>query len=311
MKNIIITGAAGSVGKHFISYLSKRRDVCIFAVDRDDYGLWNLQQEFPNVITILCDLTKPDQYREIETVYNGYIAHNGEANRKVDILHCAAYKNLDITEKSIFATVENDYIAVEHFISFLQKSKFSYNFFLVSSDKAVNPISVLGASKLLAEKTVLRQGEYTTSDRYFVLRFPNILDTRGNVFEKWKKSKENNRKYNITDFDSTRYYIESYNMCKFIYSAIYELPGSLPYTGNIIIPHENKLQRSVIKDLILDYTFNLDGDVNIIGLRNGEKLIDELMTNEERQKAKTYSSTTFGTNNIYVITNSPLVIAKG
>lgn len=311
MKNIIITGAAGSVGKHFISFLSKKTNTRIFAVDRDDYGLWNLQQEFPNVITILCDLTKPEQYREIENVYNKYIAENGVLNRQVDILHCAAYKNLDITEKSIFATVENDYISVEYFISFLLRTNWNYKFFLVSSDKAVNPISVLGASKLLAEKTVLRQNEHSTSDRYFVLRFPNILDTRGNVFEKWNKSKQNNRKYNVTDFNSTRYYIESYKMCKFIYSSIYELANTLPYAENIIIPHENKLQRSVIKDLILDYTFNLDGDVNVIGLRNGEKLIDELMTSEEREKAKTYSSSTFGADNVYVITNNSLVTAKG
>ena len=100
-------------------------------------------------------------------------------------------------------------------------------------------------------------------------------------------------------------------MCKFIYSSIYELANTLPYAENIIIPHENKLQRSVIKDLILDYTFNLDGDVNVIGLRNGEKLIDELMTSEEREKAKTYSSSTFGADNVYVITNNSLVTAKG
>ena len=237
MKNLLITGG-GSVGRMLIEEFS---DYNIRVIDHDDYCLWELQRAFPSLECVLLDV-RHDLTKHIEWADT--------------IIHTAAYKNIDITEANPAETVSNDVDSVTNI------AKHGKHFILISTDKAVQPISVLGASKLLAEKITLKAGGS-------VVRFVNVEETRGNVFEIWRNSKE---PYPITSSYMMRHFITAEQVKKLLRSVADRATG-----GEIFIPDAPAVN-------IVEKLKSIYGDVryDIIGLRPNERMYDPLCLDSEK-----------------------------
>lgn len=234
--NLLITGG-GSVGRMLIEEFS---DYIIRVIDHDDYCLWELQRAFPGLECVLLD------------VRHDMTEHIAWADV---IIHTAAYKNIDITEANPSETVSNDVDSVYNI------AKHGKHFILISTDKAVEPISVLGACKLLAEKITLKAGGS-------VVRFVNVEETRGNVFEVWRNSGE---PYPITHADMKRHFVTTSQVKKLLRVVVNDATG-----GEIFIPKAPAIN-------IMDKVGSIYGDVevNIIGLRPNERIYDPLCLDSE------------------------------
>jgi len=235
--NLLITGG-GSVGRMLIEEFS---DYTIRVIDHDDYCLWELQRAFPGLECVLLDV-RHDMTDHI--------------NWADVIIHTAAYKNIDITEANPYETVSNDVDSVANI------AKHGKHFILISTDKAVEPISVLGSCKLLAEKITLKAGGS-------VVRFVNVEETRGNVFEIWRNSGE---PYPITHPDMRRHFITAEQVKRLLR---YVVEHSI--SGELYIPKAPAVN-------IIDKLKGIYGDVryDIIGLRPNERMYDPLHLESEQ-----------------------------
>lgn len=286
MTTLLITGAAGSIGRAFIEYNILNRNAIgsfykIIAVDNNDYELWKLKKQYENELLMTLEIILAD----IRDTSNKALQR---AVKEADvILHCAAYKNIELTEDAVFETVNNDYIATEKLLSLFNKKKakkkqnYSYQFILISSDKAVEPISVLGASKLLAEKAVHESARLFAHSKktYKILRFANVIETRGNVFELWRQQKEKKEKFTITHEKTSRYFASIKKITQFISDAI----GDTTTNSTFIY---NYGEQQYIVD-VLKEQYGQDAEYEIIGLRKNEKLQDVLLTSEEDKRVYT------------------------
>jgi FlaA1/EpsC-like NDP-sugar epimerase len=253
---ILITGGAGSVGKFLTERFYDKHELLIF--DKDDYLIWDLSRRFPKVRCVLgdvrtsVDISMPVKWADV-------------------VIHAAAYKNIEITELNPLATCDNDFYGTVSVVHEVQKHV-GKTFILTSTDKAVYPLSALGASKMLAEKFVLEVSEASDDNTFAIARFVNVVETRGNVFEAWREQEQKGVPFELTDARMERHFNTIANVQDF-FEAIIKNPGN----GAILIP-------DVPKRKVIDVMFELYGaDCGYIeiGARLNERLYDPLYTVEE------------------------------
>ena len=146
------------------------------------------------------------------------------------------------------------------------------SFLTVSSDKAVNPSNLYGATKYVEEKVTLWANGVSNPTRFSCVRMPNFYDAHGNVFDKWAIQQRQNKPLTITDPEVTRWFIKTEDAAAFKIKALMEMSG-----GEIFIPNEKVQERKIIDLLPKDYPWEK------IGLRLNEKLNEELYTKEEQK----------------------------
>jgi UDP-N-acetylglucosamine 4,6-dehydratase/5-epimerase len=252
---ILITGGAGSVGKFLTERLYDKHELLIF--DKDDYLIWDLSRRFPKAKYVLGDVRNtidirfPVKWADL-------------------VIHAAAYKNIEVTELNPLATCDNDFYGTVSVVHEVQKHE-GKRFILTSTDKAVYPLSALGASKMLAEKFVLEISEHTEST-LGIARFVNVVETRGNVFEAWREQESQGRPFEITDVRMERHF----NTIKNVQDFFEEIVTSFG-NGEILIPNVPK--RKVVD--VLFETYGVGTPFIEIGTRLNERLYDPLYTNEE------------------------------
>jgi UDP-N-acetylglucosamine 4,6-dehydratase/5-epimerase len=253
---ILITGGAGSVGKFLTERFYEKHELLIF--DKDDYLLWDLTKRFPKAKYVLgdvrnsVDISMPVKWADL-------------------VIHAAAYKNIEVTELNPLATCDNDFYGTVSVVHELQKYS-GKKFILTSTDKAVYPLSALGASKMLAEKFVLEVSEATEDNTFAIARFVNVVETRGNVFEAWREQEQQQRPFELTDKRMERHFNTIANVQDFFEEIIVDLGN-----GAILIP-------DVPKRKVIDVLFELYGadcEYIEIGTRLNERLYDPLYTGEE------------------------------
>ena len=252
---VLITGGAGSVGK----MLAKSLDHEIVLFDKDDHQLWEAKHLFPEVQTVLGDVRTTEDLRHWV--------------KWADlVIHAAAYKNIEITELNPLATTDNDFRGTACVVHECMKHD-NKKMILVSTDKAVYPVSVLGASKLLAEKLVLSHG-------FTVARFVNVEETRGNVFDLWRKEHRAGLPLSLTDERMERHFNTEAGVVSLFKYIIDTFEG-----GEVFIPNVPKLK-------VIDKMRSIYGDCeyNIVGIRKNEKLYDPLMTEEETGRSDLVSN---------------------
>ena len=195
------------------------------------------------------------------------IAGNG-----VDIIfHLAAAKNIEITEYNPIETINTNISGIINLIKMTFKHK-PKKFINLSTDKASNPTTLYGSTKQIAEQ--LTSWATTDHTKFASVRFGNVLDTRGAVFELWKKEAENNKPLSITDKKMKRFFVEKEIAVKYILKCML-----MANDGEIFVP---KLQSFKIVDL----ANTISKKHKIIGLRYGEKLDELLITEQEKRIAE-------------------------
>ena len=265
MTTYLITGA-GSLGVALITELLKEPSNKIRVLDNSELALSKIKHD--NVRKLYGSITDKDRVRR--------------AVHGVDVvIHTAAMKNLEITEYNVSELIKINVVGTDNIINAAVEAGVSKIIF-ISSDKAVEPTSIYGASKLLGEHTALNYNQTSSpASRVSVFRSGNFMSSNGNVFELWKDQLNNGLPLTITDIKCMRYFINTDLAAKTILNCISKMTGSEIYIPDDIIMPELSII-SLAKKFAESNGVHADElSFYFTGLRKGEKLSESLYTVEE------------------------------
>lgn len=275
---ILVTGAAGSIGSEIARKLTSFNYKRLILLDVAESPLYELQQEFKrtgvkNFKVIIADV------RDKERMNNLF----NEIKPKV-VFHAAAYKHVPLMENNPYEAVRVNICGTKNVANFSVKYGIK-KFVLISTDKAVNPTNVMGASKRIAELYVsCLKGKGQT--KFITTRFGNVLGSNGSVIPLFKKQIENGGPLTVTHSDITRYFMTIPEACQLVLEA-----AAMGNGGEIFVFDMGESVKifDLAKNMITlsGLRYPEDIDIKITGLRPGEKIYEELLADGENTK-KTY-----------------------
>ena len=260
-KVVLVTGAAGSIGKELCRKVLKHQPKKVIALDQNESELFELAEEMA-VEPVIADIRDKET---IEQIFEEY--------RPQFVLHAAAYKHVPLMEKYPKEAVKTNILGTFNLIELAKKYK-AEKFVFISTDKATYPESVMGLTKKIGELVAQQAG-------FIVVRFANVLASRGSVIPLWMKQIEEGRPLTITHPDMKRYFMTIEKACALVLEAT-----RLGKGGEIfVLDMGNPLRIEDIANMIIKQT-GKEVPIEIIGVRPGEKFEEELMTKEERERAE-------------------------
>jgi FlaA1/EpsC-like NDP-sugar epimerase len=276
-KVIIVTGSAGSIGSELVRKLTRYNFNKLILIDNSESPLYDLQQELlskgiKNIECIIADIR--NQIR-IDHIFNEH---------KPDIVfHAAAYKHVPLMEQNPYEAVSVNVRGTKNVINL--SVKYGVNkFILISTDKAVNPTNVMGATKRIAEMIVCCQNTVATGKTKFIItRFGNVLGSNGSVIPLFKKQIENGGPLTVTHQDIIRYFMTIPEASQLVLEA-----AAMGLGQEIFVFDMGKPVR--IFDLAINmitlsgFKYPEDINIEITGLRPGEKIFEELLVDGENTK---------------------------
>jgi FlaA1/EpsC-like NDP-sugar epimerase len=276
-KTILVTGAAGSIGSEIVRKLSEHDATLIICVDFSESALYDLEQELkrkhPSVHYkfILTDIRNEELMDRIFDQYKPNFVY-----------HAAAYKHVPLMEAFPWEAVQTNVFGTQ---SIVQKS-ISYKvekFVFISSDKAVNPTSVMGATKRLAEKIVQAAEGSNNNTSFAITRFGNVLGSNGSVVPLFKKQIKAGGPVTVTHPEMIRYFMTIAEACQLVLEASVMADGGEVFVFDMGEPVKIV---DLAKNMIRLAGFIPDQDIKIhfIGQRPGEKLYEEVFAKNEKMK---------------------------
>jgi len=277
-KVILITGAAGSIGSEICRKISLYNYKKLILIDNAESALYDIQQEFrqqglENIDAIVADVRNKTRIDQIFNLYKPKI-----------VFHAAAYKHVPLMENNPFEAVSVNIGGTKNVADLSVKHSVD-KFVLISTDKAVNPTNVMGATKRIAELyvTCLKGKGHT---KFITTRFGNVLGSNGSVIPLFKKQIEKGGPLTVTHKDITRYFMTIPEACQLVLEAAAMGNGSEIFVFDMGKPI--KIFNLATNMIILSgLRFPEDIDIKITGLRPGEKIYEELLADGENTK-KTY-----------------------
>ena len=278
-KVVLVSGAAGSIGSEISRQLSLYHCKLIILIDQAESSLYNLEQELrlkgiSNFEAFVSDVRDPVKMTSIFKKYSPQI-----------VFHAAAYKHVPLMEKSPYEAIKVNLLGTKNLADLSIEYEVE-RFVMISTDKAVNPTNVMGATKRMAELYVKSVSEECKKTKFTITRFGNVLGSNGSVIPLFKKQIENGGPLTVTHEDITRYFMTITEACSLVLEA-----GTMGKGGEIYIFDMGKSVKifEIAKRMIYLSGFNYPNeiDIKITGLRPGEKLYEELLANDENT-TKTY-----------------------
>ena len=283
-KIVLVTGAGGSIGSELCNQIVKLNPKKLILLELNEFALYKINERLRSlnlnleIIPLLANIQNPSKIEEIFKIF------------KIDtVYHAAAYKHVPLVEENICESVKNNVIGTFIIATAAIKNNVS-NFVLISSDKAVRPTNIMGATKRLAEicvQSLFHQEKNST--KFAIVRFGNVLQSSGSVIPKIKKQIREGGPVTLTHPEVTRYFMTVIEASQLVIQA-----GSMSDGCDVFVLDMGESIK--IKDLIykmirlsgltVKNNDNKDGDieVRIVGLRPGEKLYEELLIGENPQK---------------------------
>lgn len=257
-KKILITGACGSIGSELARQVLKHNPQEVFLLDHEETSLFDLWETNPDKFTpILADIKDQDNILYWFKEYKPEI-----------VFHCAAYKHIVMGEKFPEIFFQTNVLGTLHIVQALRKNE-AKKLILISSDKAVNPKSVMGGTKREAEKIVQKAG-------YITVRFGNVLASRGSVIEIWRKQIEQGGPLTITHPDMQRYFMSIPEACQLIIKAC-----NVGKPGDIIVLDMGEPVRILELAKTMIKLSGKDIEIKFTGPKKGEKLFEQLIDDNE------------------------------
>jgi len=284
-KKILVTGAAGSIGSELVRQLLQYRPSLIILCDQAETPMHDFQLELQdkyktaNIKAYLGDIKDRQRMEHLFEIYNPQI-----------VFHAAAYKHVPIMEDHPSLAVLNNVMGTK-ILAELSVANYVEKFVMVSTDKAVNPTNIMGASKRIAE--IFTQSYYNSLSKeleqkngvtkFVTTRFGNVLGSNGSVIPRFKKQVDCGGPVTVTDPEITRYFMTIPEACILVIEA-----GVMGNGGEIFVFDMGKpvkisdLARKVIR--LAGKIPDVDIKIIYTGLRPGEKLYEELLSSAENSR---------------------------
>jgi FlaA1/EpsC-like NDP-sugar epimerase len=280
-QRILVTGAGGSIGSELVRQLKQFKPSHLILVDKDENSLYEttceIKEEFANVTEVVADI------RDLELMEKLFERHKPEV-----VFHAAAYKHVPLMELYPAEAILTNVIGTRNLVDVSDKTGVK-TFVLISTDKAVNPTSTMGASKRVAEMIVQKSVARGSATRFCCVRFGNVLGSRASVVPLFQRQIRQGRNITVTHPDVRRYFMTIPEAVHLVTQA-----GSLGKRGEIFLLDMGDPVKIVdlARNLIELSGLEPDKDVRIefTGLRPGEKLNEELLIRgEEGVRSTKYS----------------------
>lgn len=280
-KIILVSGAAGSIGSEISRQLFVNKPKYVILIDQAESPLYDLQQEllqigYTNFTAIVADIRDK---KRLEEVFEKY--------KPEKVYHAAAYKHVPLMENSPYEAIKINVCGTKNIADLSEKFNVD-RFVMVSTDKAVNPTNVMGATKRVAEMYISCLSANSNKTKFTITRFGNVLGSNGSVIPLFKKQILDGGPLTVTHKDITRYFMTIPEACSLVLEA-----GTMGDGGEIYIFDMGKSVKifDIAKKMIhlSGLNYPTDVDIKITGLRPGEKLYEELLANGENTKT-TYHS---------------------
>jgi FlaA1/EpsC-like NDP-sugar epimerase len=275
-KRVLITGAAGSIGSELCRQAARFDPLSLILVDHNENNLYFLTLELKasyknlDIRAVIGDI---NDIGLLKTVFS--------REKPQVVFHAAAYKHVPLMEENVLAAVKNNAFGSRNLIY----ASHHYNverFVLISTDKAVNPINVMGLTKRLAE-IFLQAKSKNSKTKFMAVRFGNVLGSDGSVVPLFKKQIESGGPITITHPEATRYFMSIKEAVLLVLQA-----GALGVGGEIFILDMGEQIKimDLAKDLVALSGLELNKDIGVVytGLRPGEKIREELLLDKDKDR---------------------------
>jgi len=280
-KKILVTGGTGSIGSAIVEELLKYNPDVIRIFSNDENSMFNMKMkygDFQNTRFLVGDVRDKKRLNI--------------AMKDIDIVfHAAALKHVPLCEYNPFEAIKTNVIGTQNIIETSNMNGVD-RVINISTDKAVNPTNTMGITKLLTEKLII-DANYNyglDSTKFTNVRFGNVLLSRGSVIPIIKKQIDNNEPITITDFDMTRYMMSIKDAVKLVLDVSKMTNGGETYVL--------KMKSVKLRDLVDVLLDGEEREIKIIGKRKGEKMHEELITEQEKEYA-------YENNGLLVLTDNP------
>ncbi|MEN8929174.1 MAG: nucleoside-diphosphate sugar epimerase/dehydratase [Flavobacteriales bacterium] len=270
-ETILVTGAAGSIGSEMVRQLLRFSPKKIILLDQAESGLYDLEQELieyaDSMEIVVGDIANLSR---IEKVFSFF--------KPALVFHAAAYKHVPLMEENPCEAIETNVQGTKNLVDLSDKYKVQ-KFVMVSTDKAVNPTNVMGASKRIAE-IIAQHKNGNSATAFITTRFGNVLGSNGSVIPLFRRQIEKGGPLTVTHEEVTRFFMTIPEACQLVIEA-----GIMGEGGEIFVFDMGEsvkiidLARRVIK--LSGFEPEVDIKIKITGLRPGEKLYEEVLSDGE------------------------------
>lgn len=279
-KSVIVTGAGGSIGSELCRQIIKHSPKTLVLFDQSEYGLYAIEKElqaelssFPNQIELVALLGSVQNEQRLVMAMHAYDVQT--------VYHAAAYKHVPLVEHNIVEGVNNNVMGTWHCAEAAIKSGVE-SFVLISTDKAVRPTNIMGATKRVAELVLQGLAQRQTKTRFTMVRFGNVLGSSGSVVPLFRQQIKNDGPVTVTHPDIIRYFMTIPEAAELVIQA-----GSMGKGGDVFVLDMGDPVKIVDLARRMIHLSGLEvrdkahphGDIEIqyTGLRPGEKLFEELL----------------------------------
>lgn len=273
-KVVLVTGGGGSIGSEICRQVASHRPKQLIILDIYENGAYDIQNEilknYPN-IDLLTLVGSVRDTKRMEGIFSKY--------HPDVVYHAAAHKHVPLMENSPNEAIKNNVFGTYKTAICADKYK-AKKFVLISTDKAVNPTNIMGASKRMCEMIVQGMNQKSTDTEFVAVRFGNVLGSNGSVFPLFERQIEEGGPVTVTHPDITRYFMTITEAVALVLQA-----GAYAKGGEIFVLDMGKPVKilDLAKNMIKAAGYIPDKDIKIefTGLRPGEKLYEELLMSDE------------------------------